>query len=186
MRDRPANYGLTPAVQRAMPKLGLMLMLLLVALPARADFLYTFERTATNPYSFSFMVRDLIIGVQDPLPVTPLPVESFVFTDAAAVVSPDFSCFVYVTSGSSAFADSDSCGISGLGMFAYSFSDLGAPGVYSLFSSTGLPIGGVQSLAISSTTPAVVPEPSSVILLGTACGLMSIRFRKRLIRSDVN
>jgi hypothetical protein len=70
-----------------------MAMLLTVgSWTARADFIYTFERTSSDPYSFSFTFPTLQTGVQDPFGPLPFTVQGVTFLDS--FLTPRF-CWLF-------------------------------------------------------------------------------------------
>ena len=66
--------------------MAIALWLTVGAWTARADFIYRFERTSSEPYSFSFTFPTLQTSVQDPVkdPFGPLPftVQGVTFLDS--------------------------------------------------------------------------------------------------------
>jgi len=152
--------------------------LLLTATPltARADFIYTFERTSSNPYSFSLTFPTLLSGpVQDPFGPIPFNIDGLTVLDSI-LTSPGFVGFSGVADsihpiGTSGTAIGFGPGSTNNMMVLLSASDIGGPGVYPLpfiiVNTTSLPV--LERLIITDTS--AVPESSTVVLLG--CGMLA-------------
>jgi hypothetical protein len=161
---------------------GLMVLMLLV-LPTAAHaspFLYTFASTdPSNPYSFSFTFDSLITpGPQgDTLVPVPFTVDGVTFRDA--VLTPDWIGFTTNVGGINLIGDGSAVGFHGMppgtGMVYLTdttTTDLTRPGVYTgplfiIFNTTGLPNINRITVADLAPTQTTVPEPASLLLLGS-------------------
>jgi len=175
------GFGGGIAGRRAMSIARLLVAVLFLSAAAHADYLYSF----TGPNSgddFSFTVPALLTaGVATSLAITPITIDGATFTTAGYSEGPLLTCFAFAETGSSYDLEGDGqCGFSPpnkiLELIAQQPID--ATGVYSLgrFNTSGASIG-TNKLTITSETSAV-PEPTSVILLGTLCAMAGWRVRK--------
>ena len=168
--------------------------LLLTATPltARADFIYTFERTSSNPYSFSLTFPTLLSGpVQDPFGPIPFNIDGpggLTLTVLDSILTtPGFVGFSGVANsihpiGTSGEAIGFGPGSTNDMMVLLSASSIGGPGVYPLpfiiANTTSLPV--LERLIITESS--AVPEPSTVVLLG--CGMLAaVAMLRKLVRT---
>jgi len=164
-----------------LPHLRLLVGLFVGTLAANADFLYTFEQTGTSN-SFSFTVPSLLTGTTDPLtPAIGLSVGGFTISDA--FFGPLGSGFCASFSGSST-TDAFNCGITtNVGGLTGGFGTFLNPTSVGVYTMSGGAAGGFPNLnrLTISQVPAAVPEPTSLVLLGTLVAGVGWRLgRKRL------
>jgi len=169
--------------------LSLVLAGLALAPAAKADFTYTFERTSSNPYSFSFSFPTLLTSTQDPFGPLPFTVQGVTFQDSFLVPQVGWVGFSAIANsinvigngGAVHFANTSN----GMVLLFPSFT---APGVYEnpfiIFNTTSLPT--LQRLTITDTSLSAVPEPGTVVLLGGACVMLALvtALRKRFRASS--
>jgi hypothetical protein len=133
---------------------------------------YTFEQfgTANN---FSFTVANILTAATDPLtPAIGLSVGGFTINDAVLEIFGGSFCFSFSS------ADAFTCGVVTPGAFAL-FANPTAPGSYS--SGIHIAIGGfpdIDRLTISEVST-VIPEPTSLVLLGTVVAGLAWRLRRK-------
>jgi hypothetical protein len=162
-----------------MPRLRILLALLLGTVAANADFMYTFEQTGTSN-NFSFIVPTVITAGADPLaPAIGQIVGGFTITDAVLV---PWDATVFCVSFGAGNTDAFNCGLSDFSDLIGEYALLPNPtsvGVYSFFGSS---FGGFPSLnqLTISEVPTAVPEPTSLILLGTLTVGLGWKLRRKL------
>jgi hypothetical protein len=149
-----------------------------------ADAIYTFSRTGSDPYSFSFTLPGILTSSTHNLGVTPLATPFFTLRDSALGVYGSGSgfCFSVVTGGDAYVSDTDSCGFShpsgSLGLIAV-FNNANAPGIHLPIASTASISGrSITQLVIEENT-APVTEPASVFLIGTGIAWVLARWSLR-------
>lgn len=165
---------------------GLAFGLTFVASLAQAGpILYTFANTGTNPYSFSF-VENSILTSPGTFAITPFTIDGFTFTQAALGVVSNSYCFVFGTAGANPVSgNSSSCSVTALpGEAGLQSTFVGPPnmtGLYTTASDSGL--GGIPTAqGANQLTISSVPEPGSILLLGSALCAVGI-LRKKLART---
>jgi len=165
-------------VKTAVPGLMVLMLLVLPTTAHASPFMYTFASTdASNPYSFSFTFASLITpGLQgDNLVPVPFTVNGVTFRDA--VLTPDWIGFTTNVGGINLLGNGSAVAFHGIppatGMvFLTDTQDLTKPGVYTgplfiIFNTTGLP--NINRITVTDLAPTetTVPEPASLLLLGS-------------------
>src|SRR5579862_9735166 len=140
---------------------------MLAASAARADYIYKFQATLSNPYIFVFVEPGIPTTTIDPPAVSSLTAGPFTFEDASMSVegnSPHRSLGANGTDAQDPGIVADTDPLNGP---LPGFSDIKALGANSLLSSVSFRDGKeIDKLPVSSPF-AIVPEPSAVILLAS-------------------
>jgi hypothetical protein len=164
-------------IKSAVPVL-LVFVLLLLPTAARASFIYTFDQTATTN-NFSFTVPVILTALSDPLtPAIGQLVGGFTITDA--VFGP-FTASEFCVGFAGSITDAFTCGLSGGGNPVIgSIGLIPNPTAVGVYSFSPLSFGGFPALnRLTISEVSAVPEPSTLILLGTAVAGLRWRLRRR-------
>ena len=157
------------------------LLTLCVAGAAHADFMYSFELQTGD--TFSFTVPSIITAMTDPLtPAIGISVAGLTIADS--VFAPDVNfpgefCFSFAATGTDAIP----CFINREGDATFaSFLNPFAVGVYeSVFSGNVGGLSFIDTLTITAV-PTAIPEPFSVVLLGTVVGVLALGHRRKFLK----
>ena len=162
-----------------MRKCEIAVALLCVASVAKAGSVYTFSRTAANPYSLSFTLPSILTTTTANLGVTPISADGFTFNSSSLTVTGSDYCFAF-GDGTTIADAGPPCGLtnsSGVSGIIVDFSNPNAVGTFSATSSSSFPDGRqIDQLTISSTV-AQVPEPGALVLLVTVICAIGVWFR---------
>ena len=147
-----------------------------------ADAVYTFSRTGSNPYNFSFTLPTILTTTTPDLELPPLVTPFFVLSDSALFVGESY-CFSFATGSGDARVTDSSCGFSipsgALGLIAV-FSNANAPGTYLPFASSGSHSDLTITQLVIEETSVAIPEPPSSALIGMgAAGVLAYLFGHR-------
>jgi hypothetical protein len=127
-------------------------------------FQYTFSRTGTNPYSFSFLEQSRL-DATGALAIPPFAVDGLQFTQATLTQVSGTDCFQFGTAGATLTATPFSCGLSASapdGGWQSLFLAGSLPGTYAAFNAVSQ---GSAPAAPDRLTITAIPEPSNMSLI---------------------
>jgi hypothetical protein len=162
--------------------LGITLWLFLAtSTVARADYIYTFERTGTNAYSFSFFEPTLLVTNTPNLNIGTVTAGIYTFQDSALAVIGSTFCFAFGSGSTDAFENVGvGCGLqhSPVSGVTALFSGSNHVGTFNVIPGTSFsyPNNGRE---ITRLTITAVPEPSSLALLASGAMVFVRRWRRR-------
>jgi hypothetical protein len=164
-----------------MRKCSIAVVLFCAASVAKADFVYTFSRTAANPYSFSFTLPSILTTTTANLGVTPISAGGFTFNDSSLTVTGSDYCFAF-GDGTTDASVGPPCGLSnpfGITGITVEFNNPNTVGTFNATSTSSFPDGREINQLIISSTATQVPEPAAVGLLATAICAIGLLLRQR-------
>jgi hypothetical protein len=163
-----------------MRKCAFAVALLWVASVAKAGSVYTFNRTAANPYSLSFTLPSILTTTTADLGVTPISTDGFTFNSSSLTVTGSDYCFAF--GDGTTVAAINPCGLTnpaGASGIIVSFNNANAVGSFGATSTSSFPDGReINQLTISSTVT-VVPEPGTLVLTAICVIGLLLRHRAR-------
>jgi len=170
-------------------RLGIVLAVVMAtSAAARADFLYTFERTGTNAYSFSFLEPTLLTTNTANLNIGSVTGGIFTFNDSALAVIGNTFCFAFGAGTTDAFENPGvGCGLqhSPVSGVTALFSGANKIGTFNVIPNTSFsyPNNGRELTRLTiSAAPAGVPEPASLGLMASGALTMLGVMRRRRAR----
>ena len=157
---------------------------MLAASAARADYIYKFQATLSNPYIFVFVEPGIPTTTIDPPAVSSLTAGPFTFKDASVSAQGNSPYFSLGANGTDRQDPGVVAANNPLNGPLPGFSDIKALGANSLLSGVSFGDGNeIDKLPVFSPF-AIVPEPSAVILLASilclAAPLLHRRFQRQL------